>query len=165
MRTTEDPVIDVGALLHRVETYPPIDAVHAVTAGHVLPLRLRDGRVEEIRLDVEVPFGVLPDKRFEVQDFPLRAGDRIVFLTDGMQERNAASLDVDTALAGSAGLHPRELVQDLGAAVLRATGGDLRDDATMVRLDWYGGQPRGRSSQHGADPGIVSGPVPGSGPS
>jgi hypothetical protein len=49
-------------------------------------------------------------------------------------------------------LHPREVVHELGAAVLNATGGDLRDDATMVCLDWYGGPPRGRTTEHGADP-------------
>jgi serine phosphatase RsbU (regulator of sigma subunit) len=123
-----------------------------VNAGHVLPLRLRDGRVEEIRLQIEAPFGVLPGKTFEVQPFPLEPGDRIVFLTDGMQERNAASLDVAAALADSADLHPRELVHELGSAVLHATGGDLRDDATMVCLDWYGGPRRERITEQGADP-------------
>jgi serine phosphatase RsbU (regulator of sigma subunit) len=130
-----------------------------VNAGHTLPLRLRAGRVEEIPLRIEASFGVLPGKSFEVQPFPLEPGDRIVFLTDGMLERNAASLDVAAALAGSADLHPREVVHELGSAVLRATGGDLRDDATMVCLDWYGGPQRGRSTEFGADHGRVSAPV------
>ena len=135
-----------------------------VNAGHVFPLRLRHGRVEEVRLQIEAPFGVLPGKSFQVQPFPLEPGDRIIFLTDGMLERNAASLDVAAALAESAGLHPREVVHELGAAVLKATGGDLKDDATMVCLDWYGGPPRGRTTEHGADPGraskaVASGPA------
>jgi serine phosphatase RsbU (regulator of sigma subunit) len=129
-----------------------------VNAGHALPLRLRDGRVEEIPLRVEPPFGVLPGRSFEPQPFPLEPGDRIIFLTDGMLERNAASLDVAAALAGSADLHPREVVHELGSAVLRATGGDLKDDATMVCLDWYGGPPRGRVTEHGADMSRASGP-------
>jgi serine phosphatase RsbU (regulator of sigma subunit) len=123
-----------------------------VNAGHTLPLRLRGGVVEEIELRIEVPFGVLPGKTFDVQPFPLQPGDRIVFLTDGMQERNAASLDVAAALANTADVHPREVVHALGAAVLHATGGNLRDDATMVCLDWYGGPPRGRNTEQGADP-------------
>jgi hypothetical protein len=77
-----------------------------------------------------------------------------------MVERNAASLDVAAALAGSADLHPREVVHELGSAVLRATGGDLRDDATMVCLDWYGGPPRRRYSEQGADPERASSAVP-----
>jgi serine phosphatase RsbU (regulator of sigma subunit) len=135
-----------------------------VNAGHPLPLRLRDGRVEEIDLKVEPPFGVLPGRTFGIQDFPLLPGDRIILLTDGMQERNAVNLDVAAALAGSADLHPREVVHELGAAVLHATGGDLKDDATMVCLDWYGGPPRGRTTEHGADPAraskaVASGPA------
>jgi serine phosphatase RsbU (regulator of sigma subunit) len=95
-----------------------------VNAGHTLPLRLRDGVVEEIGLRVEVPFGVLPGKTFEVQPFPLRPGDRIVLLTDGMQERNAASLDVAAALADSAALHPREVVHALGPRCCTRPAGD-----------------------------------------
>ena len=123
-----------------------------VNAGHTLPLRLLKSVVEEVELRVEVPFGVLPGKTFQVQPLSLEPGDRIVFLTDGMLERNAASLDVAAALADTAELHPREVVHALGAAVLHATGGDLRDDATMVCLDWYGGPPRGRNAEQGADP-------------
>ena len=76
-----------------------------------------------------------------------------------MQERNAAVLGVAATLRDTARLHPREVVQELGAAVLRATGGDLRDDATMICLDWYGGQPRARTTEQGADPGIASPPA------
>jgi serine phosphatase RsbU (regulator of sigma subunit) len=130
-----------------------------INAGHTLPLRLRGDRVEEIQLATEVPFGVVPGKSYRVQAFPLEPGDRIVFLTDGMLERNAAALDVAAALAGSADLHPREVVHELGAAVLRATGGHLRDDATMVCLDWYGGPQRGRTTEYGADQDRASSPV------
>jgi len=130
-----------------------------VNAGHVLPLRLRNGRVQEVELRVEPPFGVVPGKTFLMQPFPLEPGDRIVFLTDGMQERNAVNLDVAAALADTADLHPREVVHALGAAVLQETGGDLRDDATMICLDWYGGPPRGRSTEQGADPDLASAPA------
>ena len=127
-----------------------------VNAGHPFPLRLRDGKVEELELRIEPPFGVVPGKSFDVQTLPLEPGDRIVLLTDGMQERNAVDLDVAAALAASADLHPREVVHELGAAILKETGGDLRDDATMVCLDWYGGPPRRRNSEQGADPGRAS---------
>ncbi|SFT80960.1 Serine phosphatase RsbU, regulator of sigma subunit [Geodermatophilus amargosae] len=143
-----------------------------VNAGHPFPLLVRDGRVREIGLEIEPPFGVVPARSFQVQRLPLEPGDRIVFLTDGMQERNAAVLDVAAALRDTTDLHPREVVQELGAAVLRATGGDLRDDATMVCLDWYGGPPRRRAGANGADtarassagrpsPGLDRGPAPG----
>jgi serine phosphatase RsbU (regulator of sigma subunit) len=121
-----------------------------VNAGHPFPLRLRAGRVEEIELAIDLPFGIETGTQYRLQQFPLEAGDRVVFVTDGMQERNAASLDVAAALAASADLHPREVVHELGQAVLRATGGVLRDDASVVCLDWYGGPPRSRDSEGGA---------------
>jgi serine phosphatase RsbU (regulator of sigma subunit) len=149
----------VTGQLMRVDLHTGTAAI--VNAGHVLPLRLRNGRVEEVELRIEPPFGVVPGKSFDVQPFSLEPGDRIVFLTDGMQERNAINLDVATALADTADLHPREVVRALGSAVLRETGGDLRDDATMICLDWYGGPPRGRTTEQGADPDLASGPAPG----
>ena len=132
-----------------------------INAGHPLPLRLRDGRVEEVVLTIDPPFGVVPGHRFGVQELPLEPGDRLLFLTDGMQERNAASLDLSESLARTAGLHPREVVHALGDAVLNTTGGNLRDDATMMCLDWYGGPPRRRESTHGADQSLASAARPG----
>jgi serine phosphatase RsbU (regulator of sigma subunit) len=145
-----------GQLL-RVDLHTGVAAI--VNAGHVLPLRLRDGRVEEVQLRIEPPFGVVPGRSFDVQRLPLEPGDRIVLLTDGMQERNAVNLDVARALVDTADLHPREVVHQLGEAVLLETGGDLRDDATMVCLDWYGGPQRERNSEQGADPDRASSPL------
>jgi serine phosphatase RsbU (regulator of sigma subunit) len=65
-----------------------------VNAGHPSPLRLR----------------ARPGRSFQVQQLGLEPGDRIVFLTDGMLERNAAELDVYAALRDTAQLHPREVV-------------------------------------------------------
>ena len=125
-------------------------AAAIINAGHPFPLRLRGGRVEELELDIDLPFGLHSGRSFRVQSFPIAPGDRIVFVTDGMLERNAAQVDVPDVLGDSGDLHPREVVHALGAAVMRATGGNLRDDATVVCLDWYGGQPRLRMSTGGA---------------
>jgi serine phosphatase RsbU (regulator of sigma subunit) len=120
-----------------------------VNAGHPGPLRLRQGRVEEIELAIDMPFGIEPGRSFQVQPLALEPRDRIVFVTDGMLERHAADLDFHTTLLDTAHLHPREVVHALGAAVLRITGGNLRDDATVLCLDWYGGSAR-RETHHGA---------------
>ncbi|GAA4543820.1 PP2C family protein-serine/threonine phosphatase [Pseudonocardia xishanensis] len=126
-----------------------------VNAGHPRPLRLRHGQVEELPLAIDVPFGLDPDRSFQVQPLVLEPGDRIVFVTDGMLERNAADLDFPSALLDSAHLHPREVVHELGAAVLRLTGGNLRDDATVLCLDWYGGSTE-RETHHGASQELAS---------
>ena len=59
------------------------------------------------------------------QELPLEAGDRVLFLTDGMLERNAEGLDIPALMLASAHLHPREAIQYLTHAVLDAVGGEL----------------------------------------
>jgi serine phosphatase RsbU (regulator of sigma subunit) len=113
-----------------------------VNAGHPLPLRLRAGRVEAIPLLADPPFGTVPGYAYRVQTLALEPGDRLMFLTDGMLERNAKDVDIPALLAAGAAKHPREAVQHLAQAVLYATGGRLEDDATALCLDWHGGDTR-----------------------
>jgi serine phosphatase RsbU (regulator of sigma subunit) len=120
-----------------------------VNAGHPPPLRLRDGRVEAVNLQPDLPFGT-GDSSYRVQPLSLRRGDRLVFLTDGILDRNGGA-DIQAALAAGARMHPREAVQHLVGAVLHATAGDLADDATVLCLDWHGGAPRNRTSDSGAN--------------
>jgi len=115
-----------------------------VSAGHPLPYRVREGVVSEIELAIDIPFGLYAGHEFMLQHVDMRAGDRIVLITDGMLERNAEVVDVEAVLAATADKHPREVVYPLGEEVLAATGGDLRDDATVVCLDWHGGGALGR---------------------
>ena len=122
-----------------------------INAGHVRPLRLRGGRVESIDFAADPPFGAVPDYQYRVQSLPLEPGDRLLFLTDGMLERNAANLDVAALVMASADHHPREAVQHLMTAVLETAGGTLQDDATALCLDWHGGPERDRTSVGGAN--------------
>ena len=114
-------------------------AMTVVNAGHPFPFRVRDGRVEEVELDVDMPFGLCPGRDLSSRRLQLEPGDRIVLVTDGMLERNAEDLDLPGMLSREAGTHPRELVYELAEAVLHATGGELDDDATVLCLDWRGG--------------------------
>jgi len=68
----------------------------------------------------------------------LEPGDRLLLVTDGVLDRNSAHHELPAVLAGSAGLHARELVHELGDLVQRVTAGKLRDDATVLCLDWRG---------------------------
>jgi len=124
-----------------------------VNAGHPPPLRLRDGRVEPVRLAADPPFGTVPDHQYQVQRLPLEPGDRLVFFTDGILERNTTSVDIEAMVAAGAEMHPREAVQHLIHAILQATGGALNDDATALCIDWHGELMGERTTDSGADQG------------
>jgi serine phosphatase RsbU (regulator of sigma subunit) len=122
-----------------------------VNAGHPPPLRLRAGQVEHVRLEADRPFGLQPGRGYRVQALQLEVGDRLVFVTDGMLERDAARMNIAAILTTSTNMHAREAVQHLTQAVLHASGGQLRDDATALCLDWHGGPPRDRDATSGAN--------------
>jgi serine phosphatase RsbU (regulator of sigma subunit) len=122
-----------------------------VNAGHPLPLRLRNGRVEAVELAADPPFGTVRAHPYRVQHLPLEPGDRLVFFTDGILERNTTSVDIEAMVAAGAEMHPREAVQHLIQAILQATGGALNDDATALCLDWHGGPMRERITDSGAN--------------
>jgi serine phosphatase RsbU (regulator of sigma subunit) len=122
-----------------------------VNAGHPPPLRLRAREVEHVPLEADRPFGLQPGRGYRVQALPLEVGDRLIFVTDGMLERDAAHMNIAAILTASRNMHAREAVQHLTQAVLQASRGQLHDDATALCLDWHGGPPRDRDATSGAN--------------
>jgi serine phosphatase RsbU (regulator of sigma subunit) len=139
----------VTAQLVRVDLVA--QTARVLTAGHPRPFRLRQGQAEEIALTAQQPFGLMGGARWSEQELPMAAGDRLLFLTDGMLERNAQSLDIPALMQASAHLHPREAIQYLTHTVLDAVGGELADDATSLCFDWHGGAQGDRIAHAGAE--------------
>ena len=69
-----------------------------VNAGHPPPLRVRAAHVEHVRLKADRPFGLEPGDGYRVQTLQLEVGDRLMFVTDGMLERDAAHMNIAAIL-------------------------------------------------------------------
>jgi serine phosphatase RsbU (regulator of sigma subunit) len=130
-----------------------------VNAGHVPPYLVRGTQPVPLHLPTHLPLGLFDDASYQTSQIDLEPGDRLVFLTDGMIERNAVGVDFPAAIAETRALHPREAVRALADRVLEATGHELADDATVMCLDWHGGHGRDRNSTHGAEQKRASTPL------
>jgi len=139
----------VTGLVGRLDLHTGV--LHLVNAGHVAPYLARDGNVAALNLPADLPFGMFADTAYTEHTIRLEPGDRVVFVTDGMLERNAADLDLPAIIGHTHALHAREAVRQLTDRVLEVTGHALSDDATTVCLDWHGGHHTDRRTTHGAD--------------
>ena len=126
-------------------------ALELVNAGHVEPYLVRGRDVTTIELPRDFPLGLFADTTYISTRLDLEPGDRVVLLTDGMLERNAADVDLPAVIGETRSLHPREAVRALADRILAATGHALSDDATVLCLDWHGDHGRDRNSLHGAE--------------
>jgi hypothetical protein len=75
--------------------------------GPPVPYRVHDGVVDRVELAIDMPFGLRPGREFTYQEVLLRPGDRIALVTDGILERNAASLEIAALLAATADKQPQ----------------------------------------------------------
>lgn len=110
--------------------------IDIVNAGHPPPYLLRGGAAAVLDVRPGLPLGVGRDP-YGNQTLELEAGDRLLILTDGFLERNG-NLAIGDILEHSADRHPREVVRELAQNLLATTGGKLRDDATVLCIDWFG---------------------------
>jgi serine phosphatase RsbU (regulator of sigma subunit) len=139
----------VTGLVARVDLTTGV--MQLVNAGHVMPYLARGTDVAQLALFANLPFGIFADTAYQVTEVALEPGDRLVFVTDGMLERNAADIDLPVVISRALEMHPREAVTALADSVLAATGHALTDDATVLWLDWYGGHGKDRRAAEGAD--------------
>lgn len=115
-------------------------------AGHPPPLLLRGRKVvAELSRDPALPFG-LGDPAPEPGTWELEPGDAVLLYTDGVVEARTPDgemfgLERLTDLAereAAAGQPPEELLRRLVRAVLDHQASDLRDDATLLLVQWNG---------------------------
>lgn len=111
-------------------------AIDIVNAGHPLPFLVRAGVTAVLEVPADLPLGLGCD-RYRVHRLKLEAGDRLLIVTDGFLERNG-DLALGDILERSVDRHPREVVRELAVRLLASTGGSLRDDATVLCIDWFG---------------------------
>jgi hypothetical protein len=131
-------------------------AIDLVNAGNVAPYLARGPRPEVLNLAADLPLGLFRETTYRINHLTLEPGDRIVFLTDGMLERNAGGGDLAAVIAESRSLHPREAVRycPIASSTRPAT-----HSATMPRCyAWTGRGWHGRDfdSTHGAEQGRAS---------
>jgi serine phosphatase RsbU (regulator of sigma subunit) len=106
-----------------------------LNCGHVPAVRVADGKV--IRpSEGNLPLGLIPDAEFETYTFTLKPGDRIVLVSDGVNEAQ----NRESEFFGDERLEATVLAgDDLFAAVSDfAQGAPPSDDCTTVELEYQG---------------------------
>jgi serine phosphatase RsbU (regulator of sigma subunit) len=141
------------------------------TAGHPAPLLLRGRKVvAELAAEPALPFG-LGDPPPAVAQQQLQPGDVVVLYTDGVVEARTAEGDefgverlIDHLEREAAGGRPaEEMLRRVTEAVLAHQEERLRDDATLLIVQWLGpriasgvpGQRRGENVSGDGSSGIL----------
>ncbi|MEU7564021.1 PP2C family protein-serine/threonine phosphatase [Streptomyces eurythermus] len=122
-----------------------------VDAGSPRLLRLRDGTVEAVTFDAQLPLGMFEETDYVAQDFRVRPGDRLVFVSDGVHAVASPKGEAygDAALARAIQSTRLLPAAEVPRAILRELTGHRGkpapdDDALVVCLDWHG-RPAGGS--------------------
>ncbi len=127
-----------------------IGTLRWTSAGHPSPVVVRDGTVlPEPEQVSSLPLGlglVAHSERTAPAEMHLQPGDRVLLYTDGVVEARSPEGDefgvvrlMDLFVReGASGLLPSEVLRRLVHACLDFQGGRLRDDATLLLLEWSG---------------------------
>ena len=114
-----------------------------VNAGHPELFVLRDERITVVRLDAQLPMGMFEATSYDEQDFSLQAGDRLIIVSDGVLDAPSASdgapygqQRLEGAILATATAPAAEAVRQLVRLLQEYQGHEVKDDATVLCLDW-----------------------------
>jgi len=120
----------------------PTRKLTLANAGAPYPLLVRDGQVQEIRLE-GVPLGLFPEAKYDEMTIDLRPGDVVLFASDGILEsENAEQEEFGSERLTSllSGISPGDSAQRITEQILAATDGHSgvgiapHDDRTLIVL-------------------------------
>ena len=121
---------------------PGKGTVRVANAGHLPPLMVRDGVVEEMKLaDPGPPLGTPLEAEYEEGETTVEPGSGLVFYTDGFPEAQAPG---SSALLGFPGFEvwlreaptgPEAMAAGLLDRLMAYSGESLADDATLVVVE------------------------------
>ncbi|QHC33093.1 PP2C family protein-serine/threonine phosphatase [Streptomyces sp. HF10] len=116
-----------------------------VDAGSPQLLRLRDGVVERVVFEAQLPLGMFEETDYVTQDFRVEPGDRLVFVSDGVHAVAGPRGEADGDVALTRAIQATRLLPaaEVPRAILRELSGHRGqsvpdDDALVVCLDWRG---------------------------
>ncbi|MBV8986816.1 MAG: serine/threonine-protein phosphatase [Acidimicrobiia bacterium] len=116
--------------------------MRVVNAGHPRPWLAHGDVVEEVELFADYPLGLFPGIDYREQEIALEPGDRVLFVSDGVMEATSpageefGSERLRALIAETRDQLPTEVVRRIARAVVDHCQVPLRDDATVVSVDW-----------------------------
>jgi serine phosphatase RsbU (regulator of sigma subunit) len=103
-------------------------------AGHLPPVLVRDGTATIQPMPEGMLLGVEPDAGYEQFSLPLRSGDTLLFYTDGLIERRAASISDGLAEFAAAAVPADPDLDAHVARILARAASDTCDDACLLAV-------------------------------
>jgi serine phosphatase RsbU (regulator of sigma subunit) len=129
-----------------IELDPRTGVGTIINAGHPPPVRLQGAETHTVDIPPDTPMGMFAETRYHLHPLSMAPGDRLLLYSDGITEAVSPHGEpfgperVAEQLRQHRTQPPSELVRLLTTEVKRHCGDDLRDDATVVCLDWHGNQ-------------------------
>ncbi|MEV3947863.1 PP2C family protein-serine/threonine phosphatase [Streptomyces halstedii] len=134
----------------------PTGNVEVIDAGSPRVWRVRKGVVEQIELEAQMPLGMSEDTVYVPQHFEVEAGDRLLFISDGVYDAlspggekyslRALATSINSTRLLPAPQVPRVMLQEL---LGHRGSGPAADDSLVMCLDWHGPSSHSPSS-HGS---------------